>query len=82
MPKGDKYIGLTNYLIGLKVEQVTLSFSEIENIISDALPPSAYKHRAFWSNSRSHSVAYGWLDAGYKTVNVDFLNNKVDFQVL
>lgn len=80
MPKGDKYVGLTSYLKQCIKDRITLSFSEIEGVMGDTLPPSAYKHRAFWSNSRTHSVAYGWLDAGYKTVNINLENRVITFE--
>lgn len=80
MPKGDKYTGLTNYLKQCGKDCVTLTFSEIEGFIGDDLPPSAYKHDAFWSNSRTHSVAFGWLDAGYQTTNRNLKNMQITFE--
>lgn len=80
MPKGDKYIGLTNYLKNKLERSIIMSFSEIEKQIGDSLPNSAHRHRAFWSNTRTHSVAFGWLDAGYKTVSVDFKSQHVTFE--
>lgn len=77
MPKGDKYIGLTRYLEGCGKDELILSFVQIENLIGDTLPQSAYDHRAFWSNTNTHSVAFGWMDAGYKTTTVDFGNRLV-----
>lgn len=79
MPKGDKYIGLKNYLKDKNNKTVIMSFAEIETQIGETLPASAYKHRAFWANSRTHSVAFGWLDAGYKMVGVDFKAKYVTF---
>ena len=67
MPKGDKYIGLTNYLKNKTESIVTMSFNEIEKQVGDKLPESAYRHRAFWSNTLTHSVAFGWLDVGVKS---------------
>lgn len=80
MPRGDKYIGLTNYLKGKMVSPVIMSFSDIEKQIGDTLPDSAYKYREFWSNTRNHSVALGWLEAGYKTIAVDLENKKITFE--
>ena len=80
MPKGDKYIGLTNYLKGKIVDSLTMSFNEIEKEIGDKLPLSAYEYREFWSNTRTHSVAFGWLEAGYKTIKVDFKSHQVTFE--
>lgn len=80
MPKGDKYIGLLNYLRGITGNSIAMSFSEIENKVGDTLPDSAYKYREFWANTRTHSVAFGWLDAGFKTVGVDFKRQYVTFE--
>ncbi len=80
MPKGDKYVGLANYLKGRNDSSIIISFTEIEKLIGDILPASAYKHRAFWSNTRTHSVAFGWIDTDYKTDSVDFINKHVTFK--
>jgi len=80
VPKGDKYIGLTNYLKNKTESIVTMSFDEIEKQVGDKLPESAHKHQAFWSNTHTHSVAFGWLNAGYKTISVDFNIQLVTFK--
>lgn len=80
MPKGDKYIGLTNFLKNRALSSIIMSFDEIEKQIGDKLPESAYKYRAFWSNTYTHSVAFGWLQAGYKTISIDFKKQQVTFE--
>ena len=68
MPKGDKYLGLKRFLQNADTPLIKLSFNQIEKIISDTLPPSAYNHaEVWWSNDKSHSQAVSWLDAGYLT---------------
>lgn len=68
MPKGDKYIGLKKFLENSSKPIIKLSFEEIESIIHDSLPPSAYKYsEPWWSNNKDHSQAISWLDAGYET---------------
>ena len=71
MPKGDKYIALTNYLKDTNREIIKLSFKEIEQIIGEKLSKSAYNYHEFWSNTTSHSIAFGWFNAGYKKKFVD-----------
>ena len=44
MPKGDKYIALTNYLRNTNREIIKLSFKEIEQIIGEKLSKSAYNY--------------------------------------
>lgn len=41
MPKGDKYINLTNYLKNNKDNNLELAFREIETILGFKLPTSA-----------------------------------------
>ena len=46
-----KYTPLEQYLRDLPKTQneITLSFEQIERILNDKLPPSAYKYHAWWS---------------------------------
>ena len=77
---GDKYFRLNNYLKESKESYIKLSFKEIENILGFSLKESARKHQAFWSNTRSHSIACAWLDAGYKTINTNLNHEFVEFK--
>ena len=73
-----KYEPLYTYLIICKKNVITLSYSELEGIISDKLPVSAYKHRPWWGNG-SHIQSESWLTANYKVTNV-VLGDKVTFE--
>ena len=79
MPKGDKFIALTSYLEKCGKDEIKMSFSEIERIIGFRLPDSAYTYLAQWSNSESHSFAFGWLNAGYLTRRVNIPEQTVEF---
>lgn len=59
---------------------VELSLAEIESIMGRPLPPSARGKvmRQWWSNTRTHSQARAWLDAGRKA-RVDVRNQRVAF---
>lgn len=63
-----KYSPLEQYLRDLRANQreVALSFEQIERILNDKLPPSAYRYPAWWANEKegSHVHARSWLDAG------------------
>lgn len=50
-----KYTPLEHYLHDLPASQrdVTLSFEQIERIINDKLPPSAYKYQEWWANEKA-----------------------------
>ena len=71
MPKGEKFIALTAYLEECGKDELKMTFSEIERIIGFRLPDSAYMYPAQWSNSESHSLAFGWLNAGYLTRQIN-----------
>ena len=72
-----KYDPLFRYLIASRNTQVTLRYSEIENILSAKLPDSAYKYKEWWDNN-SHVQSKSWRDAGYKVDKV-FLGEQVIF---
>jgi hypothetical protein len=67
-----RYDKLKHFLKSAKFTDVDLTFSDIEKVLGRALPPSAYKHRAWWSNNPDNNVmANAWLEAGYQTADVD-----------
>jgi len=80
MAKGESYIGITKYLEKQVADSLSLSFSEIKSINGNHLPASAYKYPAWWANTKSHSEAFGWLNAGYKTVEVNMEKEIVIFK--
>jgi hypothetical protein len=73
-----KYVALTRYLRALPANEttVTLSFRDLELILTFPLPPSARKYRPWWANQTNNAgrpQAQGWMDAGFVVgpVNVD-----------
>lgn len=60
-----KYYLLEKYLGGQFAPEITLTFSEVEKIIGEPLPASAYKCPAWWANG-GHSQADAWLNVGFK----------------
>jgi hypothetical protein len=79
-----KYTPLGHYLRGLPASQseVTLQFAQIERILNDKLPPSAYKHRAWWANQEkreTHVESQSWMDAGWKVDTVNFNQKWIRF---
>jgi hypothetical protein len=65
-----KYDPLVAYLAGLFVDEVTLTFSEIERIVDAPLPPSAYRP-SFWSTSPRSLVMRPWRRAGWRVVRTE-----------
>jgi hypothetical protein len=76
-----KYESLTAFLQGRNLGEIRMTFKEIEKLIGAPLPASARRHRAWWSNNRSNSViTYAWLEAGYRSGQVDMKGQRVVFQ--
>ena len=76
----SKYDPLQEHLDRLLPERMQLTFSEIDRLVG-GLPPSAYRHRAWWSNERrgSHVQAVAWLDAGRRVEDIDLNAGRVTF---
>ena len=72
--RGQKYRKLYAHLCGLTDREWRASFSDIEAVIGDNLPPSARRHRAWWSNHSGDNIlrqARAWISAGWETADVD-----------
>ncbi|HLY04146.1 MAG TPA: hypothetical protein VKR31_00205 [Rhizomicrobium sp.] len=76
-----KYDALGPFLKGQSTGEVPVTFSEVENVIGEKLPRSAYVHRPWWSNNPSNSaMTRVWLDAGFRTERVDMAGQKLVFR--
>ena len=78
MPKGDKYIALTNFLEKCNDDKVTLSIEEINKIVGGTLLASAYKYREAWNDGHGGSLSFAWLNAGY-SARQNFRTKEVTF---
>ena len=77
----SKYAPLAAHLKESGRDSVAMSFEEVEAAISEPLPPSAYRHRSWWSNNPNNNTSTrAWLDAGYKATEVDMKNRKLSFR--
>lgn len=74
-----KYDPLRDYLEQQTADEVWLTFEDVGRLVG-GLPPSAYEHRAWWANTRSHPNAVAWLDAGWEVVDVSFSDQRVRFR--
>jgi hypothetical protein len=78
--EGTKYHPLFEHLLFNGHGQVTMTFAEIEDVLSAKLPPSARSREEWWSNSpNGHSQARAWMRAGYETSGIDLDGQKVTF---
>ncbi|MCL2751974.1 MAG: hypothetical protein FWE62_04365 [Firmicutes bacterium] len=75
-----KYRYLSDYLLSSDKDIITLTFSKIEEIIGEKLPPSAREHRAMWANTQTHSLSRAWFNIGFRTTEVDIDNERAKFE--
>ena len=77
----SKYAKLSSYLMFLSVDQTTLTFGKIEEIVGSSLPRSAHLYPAWWSNQASdgHSQSSAWQSVGWRTGEVNLGSKKVTF---
>jgi hypothetical protein len=81
-PDESRYANIAIYLNsrGLGVDELTLSFSEIEQIIGGELPISARQHRSWWANdSTSHVQSQQWLNVGWRVASINLTAARVTF---
>jgi hypothetical protein len=78
-----KYTPLENYLRDLPENQreVALGFEQIEGILNDKLPASAYQYQAWWDHEKegNHVNTRSWTNAGWKVDSLDFNAKWVKF---
>jgi hypothetical protein len=75
-----KYYNLYIYLRRSGEDQVVLTFDELERLIDDQLPPSAFMGQGFWSNRRTGAAqSRAWMEAGYHVIEVDLETQRVRF---
>lgn len=76
----SKYSPLEEHLKSAGFREIRMTFGEIEVVIGTSLPPSARKHRPWWSNHPSNNaMTRSWLAAGYRTSRVDIANERLVF---
>lgn len=62
--------------------RVECTFRQIEEMIGEALPPSARSSAIvswWWGNDATHTQAQAWLRAGWRTRGVDLGNERITF---
>ena len=81
MKSSSKYYPLYTYLKEQSKDELSLSLSEIEELLGVSLPSSARTRRAWWSN-RSHGAvqADAWMQAGYHVETIDLDNERITFR--
>lgn len=77
----NKYTPLLDYLQRAPQDEITLTFSEIETLLRDTLPPSARTRRGWWGNrSKGSPQAAAWMGADYHAEDLDLTRESVTFR--
>ncbi len=77
----SKYDALGDYLKRQQGDRVPMRFADIEKVTGVKLPPSARKHRPWWSNNAKNSVMTRvWREAGFESGDVDMAGRKLVFR--
>jgi len=78
-----RYTPLEEYLRNLPESQreITLGFDQIEGILNDKLPSSAYEDRRWWDKEKegNHISARSWTSAGWKIESLNVSEKWVKF---
>jgi hypothetical protein len=77
-----KYDGLTGLLRRQQGSELSMTFEQLASAVPGGLPPSAYRHRAWWANEADgqHVHARAWISAGWVVANVDLAGRVVTFR--
>ncbi|RUS96274.1 hypothetical protein DSM106972_088160 [Dulcicalothrix desertica PCC 7102] len=80
MTEESKYQPLQKYLEKSNTDEITLTFTQIEEIIGDSLPDSAHTKRQWWGNRNKGALqATSWMQAGYTVTKIDLDEKKITF---
>lgn len=75
-----KYIKLKDYFADAEFSKRTLTFKQIEEILGEELPKSAYSYKDFWMPRKNmNRIAEAWLSGGYHMKKLDLGKKKVQF---
>ncbi|CEG24032.1 putative acetyltransferase [Planococcus massiliensis] len=67
-----KYIPLSDYFSSASNPVITLTFTEIEQIMGQQLPNAAYLNRSWWKKTKPPAKHFhAWMDAGYYVSQVE-----------
>lgn len=75
-----KYDRLSKFLETEPSNEVTLTFTQLEEIIGEKLPESARRHPAWWGNdAKTHAQAQAWMEYGWRSKGIDLPEERVTF---
>jgi hypothetical protein len=74
-----KYLNLFDWLRKQPGPSVTVSFTQVEEILGFPLPPSSRRHLPHWYSYKGSAVARAIIDAGWRATNVTLTAERVTF---
>lgn len=77
-----EYEKFGNYLDEQKGKPVYIKFEEIEKILGEKLPDSAFQYTAWWSNNDSHPLMKVVLSRNWKSKQLNLETKKIEFYSL
>ncbi|GAO39412.1 hypothetical protein SCH01S_29_01000 [Sphingomonas changbaiensis NBRC 104936] len=77
----SKYDPLARHLSEQQADAVTMTFSQINDLLGGTLPKSAFEYRPWWANRFDGNDAQnaGWQSVGWETQDVDMKRRSVTF---
>jgi len=75
--KGSSFEVLGEYLRQTNTETITLTYSQIEEVLGKPLCESAYKFYSYWSPSHNRPAGNVIYNAGYDVVKVDVKGQRI-----
>ena len=81
MAAHSRYAPLETHLRESGRAEIPMTFEDIEEVLGATLPPSARKHRAWWSNNPTNSpMTLAWRAGGYESASVDMATGTLVFR--
>jgi hypothetical protein len=74
-----KFEKLMNFFKQNQGNKIRLTYAEIEKIIGFKLCSSAYKHKPYWSPTKTHTITRSWLENGWKISHLE-LGEYIEFK--
>lgn len=74
-----KYRALASWLAKQPASEVSITFSQIEEVLGFPLPASCRNHSAHWHSYDGSAVARAIIDAGWRARDVDIKSERLTF---
>lgn len=75
----SNYDAIGAFLESSKLDEMSMTFAQIEILIGRPLPMSALKYGVWWANSATNPQSQGWVSLGWKVRRIKVEDRKVEF---